>query len=163
MSKALITMLLTCILRCSKPVKSLKRCSSQLSLPSTNARFTRQTPVTLSCTDPWKMTMCISDCPTGGALWSQRDTSSSSRRRSTAPNKRRDDGMSLSGWMEDHGYAPAKSEKKFFTQQHDDYFIIHEAFQLAKTSWMRRDFDITGGTIMESFIGLQVEQSGTVF
>ena len=80
--------------------------------------------------------------------------------------------LCISEWMEKNGYPAVNSEKTIFMKWQGDDFIIHGLFVddmmhiptcdklkqefLAKYS---KDFDITGGGLMETFLGMQVEQS----
>lgn len=77
--------------------------------------------------------------------------------------------------MEENGYLPVNSEKTIFIKRVKQDFIIHGLFvddvksiptcKRLMDEFLKayaRDFDITGGTLMESFIGLQVEQPGGV-
>ena len=79
--------------------------------------------------------------------------------------------LCISEWMEKNGYPAVNSEKTIFMKWQGDDFIIHGLFVddmiyiptcdklkqefLAKYS---KDFDITGGGLMETFLGMQVEQ-----
>ena len=78
----------------------------------------------------------------------------------------------LSTWMEEHGYLPVNNEKTMFMKWENDDFILHgtfvDDFATIPTSEKLRedferlysaDFDVTGGKLMESFLGLEVEQS----
>jgi hypothetical protein len=56
------------------------------------------------------------------------------------------------------------SEKTIFIKRQGDNFIIHGLFldDMMQKEYMEkytRDFDITGGGLMETFLGIQVEQS----
>ena len=78
----------------------------------------------------------------------------------------------ISTWMEDNGYPACNSEKTIFMKRDGDDFIIHGLFVddiksvptkkslldefLKKYS---RAFQITGGKLMDRFIGLSVEQN----
>ncbi len=67
---------------------------------------------------------------------------------------------------------PVSSEKTMFMKWEDDHFILHgtfvDDFATVPTSEKLKeefaslysaDFDVTGGALMESFVGLEVEQS----
>ena len=76
-------------------------------------------------------------------------------------------------WMEDNDYEPVNSDKTIFMKRVGDDFIIHCIFvddmkHVPTTQFLldefletySRDFEITGGhQLMDSFIGLEVEQS----
>ena len=77
----------------------------------------------------------------------------------------------LSTWMEEHGYLPVNNEKTIFMKWDDEDFIIHGVFvddfatiptsQRLKEEFetlYARDFEVTGGGAMTSFLGLEVEQ-----
>jgi hypothetical protein len=79
----------------------------------------------------------------------------------------------LSTWMEEHGYLPVNNEKTIFMKWDEDDFIIHGVFvddfatiptsQRLKEEFetlYSRDFEVTGGSPMTSFLGLEVEQKG---
>ncbi len=76
--------------------------------------------------------------------------------------------------MEEHGYLPVNNEKTIFMKWEgdDSDFIIHRVFvddfvtiptsQKLKDEFealYSADFDVTGGGIMTTFLGLEVEQS----
>jgi hypothetical protein len=76
----------------------------------------------------------------------------------------------ISQWLEDHGYATVNSEKTIFMKRQGADFILHGLFvddmihtstsELMMKEFMQsysKDFEITGGGIMESFLGLEVE------
>ena len=79
----------------------------------------------------------------------------------------------ISTWMENNDYAPVNSEKTIFMKRVGEDFIIHGIFvddmkHVPTAKYLldeflekyTRDFEITGGhQLMESFIGLEVEQS----
>ena len=78
----------------------------------------------------------------------------------------------ISGWMESNGYPAVNSEKTIFMKRVDDDFIIHGLFvddmmhiPTNESLWKEfidkysKDFDITGGMLMDSFLGMEVEQS----
>ena len=78
----------------------------------------------------------------------------------------------LSTWMEDHGYSPVNNEKTIFMKWEGDDFIIHGVFvddfatiptsQRLKEEFetlYAKDFEVTGGGEMTTFLGLEVEQS----
>ena len=80
----------------------------------------------------------------------------------------------LSDWMISHEYEAINSEKTIFIKRDGDDFIIHAIFvdDLKSITANKRlmdeflelygkDFDITGGEPMETFIGLQFIQSDT--
>jgi len=73
--------------------------------------------------------------------------------------------------MEEHGYLPVNNEKTIFMKWDEDDFIIHGVFvddfatiptsQRLKEEFetlYARDFEVTGGGAMTSFLGLEVEQ-----
>ena len=75
--------------------------------------------------------------------------------------------------MEENGYPAVNSEKTIFMKRKGDDFIIHGIFvddmKHIPTSndllnefleKYKRDFEFTGGELMESFLGVQVEQPG---
>ena len=77
----------------------------------------------------------------------------------------------LSTWMEEHEYLPVNNEKTIFMKWEGDDFIIHGVFvddfksiptsQKLKDEFERlysADFEFTGGNLMTSFLGLEVEQ-----
>jgi hypothetical protein len=80
----------------------------------------------------------------------------------------------ISTWMEDNGYPAVKSEKTIFMKRAGDDFINHGLFIddimtaptkkalinefIAKYS---KDFEITGGRLMEKCIGLSVEPNAS--
>jgi hypothetical protein len=74
--------------------------------------------------------------------------------------------------MEKNGYPAVNSEKTIFMKRDGSDFIIHGLFvdammhvptcERLKKEFMdkySKDFDITGGGLMETFRGMQVEQS----
>ena len=78
----------------------------------------------------------------------------------------------ISGWMESNGYPAVNREKTIFMKRVDDDFIIHGLFvddmmhiPTNESLWKEfidkysKDFDITGGMLMDSFLGMEVEQS----
>ena len=80
--------------------------------------------------------------------------------------------LCISEWMEKNGYLAVNSEKTIFMKWDGDNFIIHGLFvddmmhistcDKLKQEFMAKyskDFDITGGGLMETFLGMQVEQS----
>jgi hypothetical protein len=80
--------------------------------------------------------------------------------------------LCISEWMEKNGYPAVNSEKTIFMKRDGDDFIIHGLFvddmmhiptcERLKTEFLEKytkDFDITGGGLMETFLGMQVEQS----
>ena len=81
----------------------------------------------------------------------------------------------ISEWMERNGYPAINSEKTIFMKRKGSDFIIHGLFvddmmhvptcDELKDEFMekyKKDFDITGGGLMETFLGMEVEQSGGV-
>ena len=80
--------------------------------------------------------------------------------------------LRISEWMETNGYPAVNSEKTIFMKRDGDDFIIHGLFvddmmhvPTCDRLWKEflgkytKDFDITGGDLMETFLGMQVEQS----
>ena len=80
--------------------------------------------------------------------------------------------LCISEWMEKNGYPAVNSEKTIFMKRDGDDFIIHGLFvddmmhvptcDRLKAEFLEKytkDFDITGGGLMETFLGMQVEQS----
>ena len=78
----------------------------------------------------------------------------------------------ISEWMEKNGYPAVNNEKTIFMKRVGNDFIIHGLFvddmmHVPTNNALRqefmdkysKDFDITGGSIMESFLGMEVEQS----
>ena len=74
--------------------------------------------------------------------------------------------------MEKNGYPAVNSEKTIFMKRNGDDFIIHSLFvddmmhvptcERLKQEFLEKytkDFEITGGGLMETFLGMQVEQS----
>ena len=91
---------------------------------------------------------------------------------SMAPSKLREGGIFtfLDGWK--NGYPAVNNEKTIFMKHQGDDFIIHGLFvddmmhvptcDALKQEFMEnytKDFQITGGCLMETFLGMQVEQS----
>ena len=81
----------------------------------------------------------------------------------------------ISEWMERNGYPAINSEKTIFMKRKGSDFIIPGLFvddmmhvptcDELKDEFMekyKKDFDITGGGLMETFLGMEVEQSGRV-
>jgi hypothetical protein len=79
--------------------------------------------------------------------------------------------LRISEWMETNGYPAVNSEKTIFMKRDGDNFIIHGLFvddmmhiPTCDRLWKEfldkytKDFDITGGDLMETFLGMQVEQ-----
>ena len=77
--------------------------------------------------------------------------------------------------MEQHGYPEVNSEKTIFMKRQGADFIMHWLFvddmmhiptcDRLKNEFLelyKKDFDITGGGLMESFLGMEVEQPGEV-
>ena len=80
----------------------------------------------------------------------------------------------ISAWMEDNGYPAVNSEKTIFMKRKGDDFIMHGIFvddmkhiptsNDLMTEFLekyKRDFEFTGGELMESFLGIQVEHRET--
>jgi hypothetical protein len=78
----------------------------------------------------------------------------------------------ISTWMEQNGYSAVYSEKTIFMKHKDDEYIIHglfvddmmhiyscDAVKVGFLALYEKDFNITGGTKMETFLGMVVEQS----
>ncbi len=78
----------------------------------------------------------------------------------------------ISSWMERNGYAAVNSEKTIFMKLSGFEYIIHGLFvddmmhiyscDAIKDEFMHlysRDFEITGGRQMKTFLGMQVEQT----
>ncbi len=74
--------------------------------------------------------------------------------------------------MEDNGYPAVDSEKTIFMKRVNNNFIIHGLFvydmmhiptnNALSEEFMdiySKDFDITGGALVETFLGMDVEQS----
>jgi hypothetical protein len=83
--------------------------------------------------------------------------------------------MRISEWMEQHGYPAMNSEKAIFMKREGAEFIIHGLFvddmmHIPTCDKLRdeflelykKDFEITGGGLMETFLGMEVEQPGEV-
>ncbi len=79
--------------------------------------------------------------------------------------------MFISDWMEKNGYPAVNSEKTIFMRREGKDFILHGLFvddmmhtsnnARPKEEFMKKyskDFNITGGDLMKSFLGMQVEQ-----
>jgi hypothetical protein len=77
----------------------------------------------------------------------------------------------ISDWMEKNGYPAVNSEKTIFMRREGKDFILHGLFvddmmhtstnARLKEEFMKKyskDFNITGGDLMKSFLGMQVEQ-----
>ncbi len=77
--------------------------------------------------------------------------------------------MFISEWMENNGYPAVNSEKTIFMRREGDDFILNGLFvdnmmhtstsASLKEEFMKKyskDFNITGGDLMESFLGMQV-------
>jgi hypothetical protein len=91
-----------------------------------------------------------------------------------APNKRRENGTNhISEWMINNGYPAVNSEKTIFKKTKGSDYIIHGLFvddmmhisscdELKKEFMDKysKDFEITGGGLMKTFLGTEVEQSG---
>jgi hypothetical protein len=81
----------------------------------------------------------------------------------------------ISDWMEQNGYPAVNSEKTIFMKRQGSDFIIHGLFvddmmHVPTCDKLRdefltlyqKDFEITGGGLMETFLGMEVEQPGQV-
>ena len=77
----------------------------------------------------------------------------------------------ISDWVEKNGDPAVNSEKTIFTRREGKDFILHGLFvddmmhtstnARLKEEFMKKyskDFNITGGDLMKSFLGMQVEQ-----
>ena len=77
----------------------------------------------------------------------------------------------ISAWMENNGYAAVNSEKTIFMKRKGSDYIIHGLFvddmmhiytsDEMKDEFLalyKKDFEITGGSKMETFLGMAVEQ-----
>ena len=77
----------------------------------------------------------------------------------------------ISDWMEKNGYPAVNSEKTIFMKREGEHFIIHGLFvddmmhtttsTKLKDEFLRKyskDFNITGGGLMKTFLGMEVEQ-----
>ncbi len=77
-----------------------------------------------------------------------------------------------SAWMEANGYFAVNSEKTIFMKREGKQFIIHGLFvddrmHIATNNKLKneflekysRDFNITGGGLMKTFLGMEIEQS----
>ncbi len=80
----------------------------------------------------------------------------------------------ISAWMEVNCYFAAKSEKTIFMKRERKHFIIHVLFvddtmHIATNNKLKnefrekysRDFNITGGGLMKTFLVMEIEQSNT--
>jgi hypothetical protein len=78
----------------------------------------------------------------------------------------------ISAWMEANGYLAVNSEKTIFMKREGKHFIIHGLFvddmmhistnTKLKNEFMEKyskDFSITGGGFMKTFLGMEIEQS----
>jgi hypothetical protein len=77
----------------------------------------------------------------------------------------------LSTWMEEHGYLPINNEKKIFMKWEDEDFIhgvcMDDFATIPRSQKLKdevealysADFDVTGGGVMTTFLGLEVEQT----
>jgi hypothetical protein len=76
--------------------------------------------------------------------------------------------------MEKNGYPTVNSEKTIFMKREGEHFIIHSLFVYdlmytttstkLKDEFLRKyskDFNITGGGLMKTFLGMEVEQDNT--
>ena len=83
--------------------------------------------------------------------------------------------MRISDWMEKHDYPAVNSEKTIFMKREGADFIIHGLFvddmmhvptcDRLRNEFLelyKKDFEITGGGLMETFLGMEVEQPGKV-
>ena len=81
----------------------------------------------------------------------------------------------ISDWMEQNGYPAVNSEKTIFMKRQGSDFIMHGLFvddmmHVPTCDKLRdefltlyqKDFEITGGGLMETFLGMEVEQPGKV-
>ncbi len=82
---------------------------------------------------------------------------------------------SISDWMESHCYPAVNSENPIFMKREGTDFIMHGVFvddmMHAPTcdklleeflELYKKDFDYTGGGLMETFLGMEAEQPGEV-
>jgi hypothetical protein len=138
------------------------------------ARCTRRILRKRSSTATWRMT-CTCELQTGGRSRSRslpeghylqlKKNIYGTRQAARAWHLR------ISGWMESHGYPAINSEKTMFMKWDGDDFILHGLFvddmstvptsDHLKEEFMAlysADFDVTGGDLMQSFLGLEVEQ-----
>ena len=115
------------------------------------------------------MTWYTSDRLTVGQNLFQMDTYSSYLRAFMGHCKRLVNGICIS----QHGDSAVNSEKTIFMKRKGDEYIIHglfvddmmhiyscDAMKDEFHALYKKDFDITGGTKMEIFLGMVVEQSG---
>ena len=81
----------------------------------------------------------------------------------------------ISDWMEQNGYPAVNSEKTIFMKREGSDVIIHGLFvydmrhvptcDRLRDEFLKlyqKDFEITGGGLMETFLGMEVEQPGKV-
>ena len=81
----------------------------------------------------------------------------------------------ISDWMEQNGYPVVNSEKTIYMKRQGSDFIIHclfvdnmmhvptsEKFRDEFLQLYQKDFENTGGGLMETFLGMEVEQPGKV-
>jgi hypothetical protein len=81
----------------------------------------------------------------------------------------------ISARMEQNGYPAVNSEKTIFMKRQGSDFIMHGLFvdDMMHVSTFgkpldeflalyQKDFEITGGGLMETFLGMEVEQLGKV-
>ena len=81
----------------------------------------------------------------------------------------------ISDWMEQNGYPAVNSEKTIFMKREGSDFIIHGLFvddmmhvptcDRLRDEFLKlyqKDFEITGGGLMETFLGMEIEQPGKV-
>jgi hypothetical protein len=76
----------------------------------------------------------------------------------------------ISTWMENYGYEAMNSEKTIFMKHKGAEYIIHglfvdmmhiyscDAMKYEFLALYEKDFEITGGSKMETFLGMVVEQ-----
>ncbi len=78
----------------------------------------------------------------------------------------------ISAWMEANGCLAENSEKTIFMKHEGNHFIIHgllvdDMMHIATNNKLKnefmekysRDFNITGGGLMKTFLGMKIEQS----
>ncbi len=109
---------------------------------------------------------------TGGRNLFQRDTASTLKKNIYGTlQAARAWHLRISGWMKSHGYPAINSEKTMFMKWDGDDFILHGLFMDDMSTILTSDhfkeeimaldsadFDVTGGDLMQSFLGLEVEQ-----
>jgi hypothetical protein len=80
--------------------------------------------------------------------------------------------LPISNWMERNEYHPVNSEKTIFMKRRGNDFIIHGLFvddmmhvttsDALRNEFMKKytaDFNVTGGGLMETFLGMEVVQT----